>query len=73
MYKLHLGQQAIWNNAIVLLRIWVGVILVYHEVSIFHSNNMQSFAEPLQSENIPFPFLAPGFARHQNSSGEFFS
>jgi uncharacterized membrane protein YphA (DoxX/SURF4 family) len=72
MYNLLLGQQAIWNNAIALLRIWVGVIFVYHGVSIFHPNNMQSFAKLLESENIPFPLLGAWLCKTSELLGGIF-
>jgi uncharacterized membrane protein YphA (DoxX/SURF4 family) len=72
MYKLLLGQQAIWNNAIVLLRIWVGVIFVYHGVSIFHPNSMQSFAAQLETENIPFPLLSAWLCKASEFFGGIF-
>jgi uncharacterized membrane protein YphA (DoxX/SURF4 family) len=72
MYKLILGQQAIWNNAIVLLRVWVGVIFVYHGLSIFNSGNMQSFAKLLETENIPFPILSAWLCKSSEFIGGIF-
>lgn len=57
MKKLLFGQQAIWDNAILLIRVWVGVIFIYHGLSIWHQSNMQDFAEDLKTLNIPLPIL----------------
>lgn len=68
MKKLIFDPQAIWNNAIFLLRVWVGVIFISHGLSIWHQSNMQSFAENLKTENIPFPLLSAWLCK----SSEFF-
>jgi len=68
MKKLLFGQEAIWSNAIFLLRAWVGVIFIYHGISILHPSNMQDFADTLQTENIPFPLLSAWLCK----SSEFF-
>jgi putative oxidoreductase len=57
MKKLLFGQQAIWDNAILLVRVWIGVIFIYHGLSIWHQRNMQDFADYLRTLNIPFPLL----------------
>ncbi|MFN0202855.1 MAG: DoxX family protein [Bacteroidia bacterium] len=58
MKTLLLEQQAIWSNAILLLRVWVGIIFIYHGLSIWNPTSMQSFADTLRTENIPFPLLS---------------
>jgi putative oxidoreductase len=68
MYKLLFGQTAIWNNAILLLRVWVGVIFIYHGLSIFRQGNMQDFADTLQALNIPIPLVSAWLCK----STEFF-
>lgn len=72
MYKILLGQQAIWNNAIVLLRIWVGVIFVYHGISIFDADKIQSFARQLEADNIPFPLLSAWLCKTSEFFGGIF-
>jgi putative oxidoreductase len=57
MNKLFFGQKAIWGNAILLLRVWIGVIFIYHGLSIWHQSNMQDFADYLRTLNIPLPIL----------------
>ena len=41
MKRLIFNQQAIWNNAIFLLRCWVGVIFIRYGFSLWHQNNMR--------------------------------
>ena len=57
MKKLIFSQQAIWYNAIFLLRAWVGVIFIYHGLSVLHQSNVQDFAKYLRDLNIPLPLL----------------
>jgi len=72
MKKLLLGQQAIWSNAILLLRVWVGVIFIYHGLSIWHQSNMQAFADTLRIENIPFPLLSAWLCKTSEFFGGIF-
>ena len=58
MKNLIFNPQAIWTNAILLLRVWVGIIFIVHGLSIFDQNSMQRFADTIESENIPFPNLS---------------
>ena len=57
MKRLLFRQEAIWSNAIFLLRVWVGVIFISHGLSVFHQGKVEDFAEYLQSFNIPLPLL----------------
>ena len=57
MKRLLFSQEAIWSNAILLLRVWVGVIFISHGLSVFHQGKVEDFAEYLQSFNIPLPLL----------------
>ena len=68
MKKLIFNQQPIWSNAILLLRVWVGVIFISHGLSIWHQSHMQNFANTLETENIPFPLLSAWLCK----SSEFF-
>ncbi len=72
MKKILLGQESIWNNAILLLRVWIGVIFIYHGISIFHLSNMQDFAEYLRTENIPFPTLSAWLCKTSEFFGGLF-
>jgi len=56
--KLLPEQGPIRENAIALLRVWVGVIFVRYGLTLFHGNNMTDFADTLKTVNIPFPFLS---------------
>ncbi len=68
MKKLLFSQDALWTNAILLLRVWVGVIFVCYGVSLFHIAAMTDFADTLNSVNIPFPILSA----YLSKSTEFF-
>jgi putative oxidoreductase len=68
MKRLIFNQQAIWNNAIFLLRVWIGVIFIRYGLSIWHQSNMLDFADALQTVNIPFPLLSAWLCK----STEFF-
>ena len=68
MKRLIFNQQAIWNNAIFLLRVWIGVIFIRYGLSIGHQSNMLDFANTLQTINIPFPLLSAWLCK----STEFF-
>jgi uncharacterized membrane protein YphA (DoxX/SURF4 family) len=72
MKKLLLGQEPIWSNAILLLRVWVGVIFIYHRISILHTSNMQDFANFLQTEKIQFPLLSAWLCKTTEFFGGFF-
>jgi putative oxidoreductase len=72
MKKLLFGQEAIWNNAIILLRVWVGVIFIYHGLSIWHQSNMHNFADTLQTENIPLPLLSAWLCKTSEFFGGIF-
>ena len=56
MKKLLLGQDPIWSNAILLLRVWVGVIFIYHGISILHTSNMHNFADFCTPKKFRFHF-----------------
>ena len=68
MKKLIFNPQAIWGNAPLLLRVWVGVIFISHGLSIWDPNSMQRFADTLETQNIPFPYLNAWLCK----SSEFF-
>ena len=57
MKRLLFSQQAIWNNAIFLLRVWVGVIFISHGLSVLDQSKVENFAKYLQSFDIPLPLL----------------
>lgn len=58
MFKRLFDQQALWANATLLLRVWVGVIFIRYGLSLFHSDNMMDFANDLREINIPFADLS---------------
>jgi len=72
MKKLLFGQEPIWSNAILLLRVWVGVIFIYHGISILHTSNVQNFADFLKTEKIPFPLLSAWLCKTTEFFGGLF-
>ena len=72
MKKYLLGQQPIWDNAIILLRVWVGVIFIYHGQSILHHDSMQDFAKYLQDISIPFPTVSAWLCKTSEFFGGLF-
>ncbi|HYC87379.1 MAG TPA: DoxX family protein [Chryseosolibacter sp.] len=46
-----------WNDAIVLLRVWIGIIFISHGLSIWSPENMRSFTNYLTTLNVPFPLV----------------
>lgn len=72
MHKVLFGTEAIWSNAIFLLRVWVGVIFVYHGLSIFYEKNMQGFETFLRGENIPFPAISAWLCKTSEFFGGIF-
>jgi hypothetical protein len=42
------SNKAIWKNAIVLLRIWSGIVFIYYRKSFIHPDKVQSFADGLK-------------------------
>ena len=45
----------IWYDGIAIVRIMVGVLLIFHGLQIFETNDMEGFAETLSGMSIPFP------------------
>ena len=72
MKKYLLGQQPIWDNAIILLRVWVGVIFIYHGQSILHQDSMQDFAKYLQDMSIPLPTVSAWLCKTSEFFGGLF-
>ncbi len=55
MQPLIFNRGAIWPDALALLRIWTGVIFVYHGTIFFDSREMLGFAASLEEISIPMP------------------
>jgi len=72
MKKWLFGTEPVWSDALFLLRVWVGVIFVYHGLSIWDQNNMREFAAILQRENIPFPVLGAWLCKVSEFAGGVF-
>ena len=72
MNKLLFDQQAIWNNAVFLLRVWVGAIFIRYGLSIWHQSNIYDFADTLKTVNIPFPILSAYLCKSTEFLGGIF-
>lgn len=70
--KLLIGQQPIWDGAILLLRVWTGVIFVFYGKSIFQLKSMLDFAQYLSEINIPFPVLSAWLCKTSEFLGGIF-
>jgi uncharacterized membrane protein YphA (DoxX/SURF4 family) len=68
MADLFFGSKALWNNSIVLLRIWCGVIFIKYGLTILHNNSVLDFADTLKQNDFPLPVLCAFL----NKSVEFF-
>ena len=58
-----LNDKPIWKNAIVLLRIWCGILFIYYGKSFLYPDKVQSFAEWLKDMSIPFPLISAYLAK----------
>jgi putative oxidoreductase len=66
------SEKPIWKNAIVLLRIWSGIIFIYYGKSFIHPDKVQSFANWLKEMSIPFPLLLAYISKGAEFIGGFF-
>jgi len=55
--KALLKPDAIWANALFILRIWVGIIFVWYGRNFYDATKMNAFANFLDSYHIPSPLL----------------
>jgi len=65
-------DKPIWNNAIVLLRIWCGILFIYYGKSFIHPDKLQSFADWLKEMTIPFPLLSAYISKGTEFIGGIF-
>jgi putative oxidoreductase len=72
MKKLLFGQEAIWSDAIVLLRVWIGVIFIAHGISVFNPASVERFAGSLQDMNIPLPLVSAWLCKTSEFVGGIF-
>lgn len=63
-----LKRDAIWTDAICILRIWVGIIFIWYGHNFYNITKMGSFANFLDGYHIPFPI----FSAYLSKSIEFF-
>jgi uncharacterized membrane protein YphA (DoxX/SURF4 family) len=66
------SNKAIWKNAIVLLRIWSGIVFIYYRKSFIHPDKVQSFADWLKEMNIPFSLFLTYISKGTEFIGGFF-
>jgi putative oxidoreductase len=67
-----LSNKPIWKNAIVLLRIWCGIIFIYFGKSLIHSEQVQSFSHWLKEMHIPFSLFLAYISKGTEFIGGFF-
>lgn len=72
MIKFLFGQKALWPNATLLLRVWMGIIFVRYGLSLFHESNILDFADALKTVNVPFPLLSAYLCKTTEFFGGFF-
>lgn len=66
------SNKPIWKNAIVLLRIWSGIVFIYYGKSFIHIEKVQSFSDWLKEMNIPLPLLLAYISKGTEFIGGFF-
>ena len=66
------SNKPIWKNAIVLLRIWSGIVFIYYGKSFIHTEKVQSFSDWLKEMNIPFSLLLAYISKGIEFIGGFF-
>ena len=58
MNRFIFSKEALWQDAISLVRIWCGVIFIRYGLSLFSPTSMADFASTLEPIHIPFPVLS---------------
>lgn len=53
MKKLNFDKEALWGDALSLLRVWCGVIFIRYGLSLFTADSMADFARTLQPAHLP--------------------
>jgi putative oxidoreductase len=66
--KALLKFDAIWINAICIIRIWVGIIFIWYGRNFYDATKMHGFANFLDSYHISFPL----FSAYISKTFEFF-
>src|SRR5688572_23937053 len=72
MKKLLFSQEALWSDAIILLRVWIGVIFISHGLSVLHPASVQNFANSLEEMNIPLSLLSAWLCKLSEFFGGIF-
>jgi putative oxidoreductase len=60
--------DAIWTNAICILRIWVGIIFIWYGRNFYDTTKIHGFANFLDGYHVPFPL----FSAYLSKTFEFF-
>src|SRR5687767_1893841 len=57
MYMVNTNSQSpgVWFDGIALVRIMIGVLLIFHGLQLFETPDMQAFADVLFNMSMPFP------------------
>lgn len=63
-----LKPEAIWTNAICVLRIWVGIVFIWYARHFYDTAKMQNFVNFLSGYHIPSPL----FSAYLSKTVEFF-
>jgi uncharacterized membrane protein YphA (DoxX/SURF4 family) len=66
------SNKAIWKNAIVLLRIWSGIVFIYYPNHLFILKRCKVFADWLKEMNMPFSLFLAYISKGTEFIGEFF-
>ena len=62
------GTKKISEHGIVILRLWLGIIMIKHSYPVVLNNGFAEFGDWLKSMNIPMPYIMAYLAK----CGEFF-
>jgi putative oxidoreductase len=72
MVNLNNQSPGVWYDGIALVRIAVGVLLVFHGWQVFESHDMNGFADLLFNMSIPFPEAMAYTGKLVELTGGFF-
>lgn len=61
-----------WNNSIILLRVWCGVIFIWYGSGIIKTGSVQSFATDLEQAQFPFPLVCAYLSKATEFFGGIF-
>jgi putative oxidoreductase len=62
----------VWNNSLILLRVWCGVIFIRYGIVIIQAGSIQSFAVDLEQAQFPFPLVCAYLSKGTEFFGGIF-